>query len=120
MKSKGAIEGCPRSLRPHGTPGQAGIPATDPDGKPDSQFCPSNQSRGAPHLRFPVKFSGLGELNAPFLKERRTLGPVEHSVQEIRGISLVFREMWDTTAPYRPTCYSLNEPEGSAVQHNPI
>jgi hypothetical protein len=33
------------------------------------------------------------------LKERRTRGPVQYIVQEIRGISLVFREMWDTTAP---------------------
>ncbi len=30
------------------------------------------------------------------LKERRTRGPVESCVQEIRGISLVFGEMWDT------------------------
>jgi hypothetical protein len=36
-------------------------------------------------------------LHAPFRKERRTLGFVRGSVQEIRGISLVFREMWDTT-----------------------
>jgi hypothetical protein len=32
------------------------------------------------------------------LKERRTSGLVRGCVQEIRGISLVFREMWDTTA----------------------
>jgi hypothetical protein len=32
------------------------------------------------------------------LEERRTSIPVESRVQEIRGISLVFREMWDTTA----------------------
>jgi hypothetical protein len=31
------------------------------------------------------------------LKERRTRGLVQTSAQEIRGISLVFREMWDTT-----------------------
>jgi hypothetical protein len=43
----------------------------------------------------PVGFCGL---HAPFLKERRTRGPVQRNVQEIRGISLVFREMWDTTA----------------------
>src|SRR5580704_18709567 len=42
--------------------------------------------------------SALRELHAPFLKERRTSSPVQCSVQEIRGISLVFREMWDTTA----------------------
>jgi hypothetical protein len=32
------------------------------------------------------------------LKERRTRSLVQGRVQEIRGISLVFREMWDTTA----------------------
>jgi hypothetical protein len=31
-------------------------------------------------------------------KERRTRCPVECRVQEIRGISLVFREMWDSAA----------------------
>jgi len=29
-------------------------------------------------------------------KERRTRGIIQRSEQEIRGISLVFREMWDT------------------------
>jgi hypothetical protein len=53
---------------------------------------------GAPHPRFPVRLSGFDELYAPFLKERRTRGLVRWGVQEIRGISLVFREMWDTTA----------------------
>jgi hypothetical protein len=53
-------------------------------------------STGAPHPRFPVKPVGFRTLHAPFLKERRTRGPVQRSVQEIRGISLVFREMWDT------------------------
>jgi hypothetical protein len=33
------------------------------------------------------------------LKERRTRSLVQGRVQEIRGISLVFREMWDTTIP---------------------
>jgi len=53
---------------------------------------------GAPHPRFPVRLKGFDELHAPFLNERRTRGFVRCSVQEIRGISLVFREMWDTTA----------------------
>jgi hypothetical protein len=39
--------------------------------------------------------------HAPFLKERRTRGHVQRSLQEIRGISLVFREMWDSTAADR-------------------
>jgi hypothetical protein len=43
-----------------------------------------------------VKLSGLRRLHALFLKERRTRGPVQCSVQEIRGVSLVFREMWGT------------------------
>jgi hypothetical protein len=46
-----------------------------------------------------VKLDGFRELHAPFRKERRTRGLVQGSVQKIRGISLVFREMWDTTAP---------------------
>ncbi len=53
---------------------------------------------GAPYPRFPVRLKGFDELHAPFLNERRTRGLVRCSVQEIRGISLVFREMWDTTA----------------------
>jgi hypothetical protein len=32
------------------------------------------------------------------LKERRTRSRVQCCVQEIRGISLAFREMWDTTS----------------------
>ncbi len=52
---------------------------------------------GAPHPRFPVKFRGSCEIHAPFLEERRTRGSIWGCVQEIRGISLVFREMWDTT-----------------------
>jgi hypothetical protein len=52
---------------------------------------------GAPHPRFPVELGGFRALHAPFLKERRTRGALHCSVQEIRGISLVFREMWDTT-----------------------
>jgi hypothetical protein len=55
-----------------------------------------NNSPGAPHPRFPVQLSGFRELHAPFLKERRTRSLVERRVQEIRGISLVFREMWDS------------------------
>jgi hypothetical protein len=51
-----------------------------------------------PHIpRFPVKLRGFRTPHAPFLKERRTRGLVQGCVQEIRGISLVFREMWDTT-----------------------
>jgi hypothetical protein len=50
-----------------------------------------------------VKFRGFPELPAPFLEERRTRGPIQSCVQEIRGISLVFREMWDTAGlPLKP------------------
>ncbi len=52
---------------------------------------------GAPYPRFPVELSGFRELQTPFLKERRTRSPCERRVQEIRGISLVFREMWRAT-----------------------
>src|SRR6202034_4793424 len=55
------------------------------------------RTRGAPYPRFPVELIGFRELHAPFLKERRTSGLVRCCVQEIRGISLVFREMWGAT-----------------------
>jgi hypothetical protein len=61
-------------------------------------FFPGNKIPGAPHPRFPVGCRGFREPHAPFLKERRTRGFVQGCVQEIRGISLVFREMWDSTA----------------------
>jgi len=71
-----------------------------------------HQSPGAPHPRFPVEFRGFPELHAPFLKERRTRGPVQCCVQEIRGISLVFREMWDTAGlPLKPAV-SPTDPHG--------
>jgi hypothetical protein len=56
------------------------------------------QIRGCPIPRFPVEPRGRYELHAPFLRERRTRGTIQRSEQEIRGISLVFREMWDTTS----------------------
>jgi hypothetical protein len=38
------------------------------------------------------------------LKERRTRGPIQSCVQEIRGTSLIFREMWDTAGlPANPS-----------------
>jgi hypothetical protein len=43
-----------------------------------------------------VEFRGFPEVHAALLKESRTRGHVQSCVQEIRGISLVFREMWDT------------------------
>ncbi len=55
------------------------------------------RTRGAPYPRFPVKLSGFRGLHAPFLKERRIRSPCQRRVQEIRGISLVFREMWGMT-----------------------
>jgi hypothetical protein len=61
-------------------------------------LSPFQEAWGAPHPRFPEKFSGSREPHAPFLNERRTRCLVQCRVQEIRGISLVFREMWDTTA----------------------
>jgi hypothetical protein len=65
------------------------------------------RSPGAPHPRFPVEFRGFPELYAPFLKERRTRGPFQSCVQEIRGISLVSREMWDTAGlPLNPVAGS--------------
>ncbi len=63
-----------------------------------SKVCPYQGSRGAPHPRFPVEVSDCREVHAVFLTENRTRCPVQRRVQEIRGISLVFREMWVTTA----------------------
>jgi hypothetical protein len=40
-----------------------------------------------PHVpEFPVDANGFHKLHAPFLKERRTRGLVQGSVQEIRGV----------------------------------
>jgi hypothetical protein len=61
-------------------------------------FVPATKSRVPHTLGFPVKFVGVGEPYAAFLNESRTrcrrLGPRTGNP----GISLVFCEMWDTTA----------------------
>jgi hypothetical protein len=60
-------------------------------------------NRRVPTPRFPVEFRGFPELPAPFLR-KRIRGPVQSCVQEIRVISLVFREMWDTAGlPLEPS-----------------
>jgi hypothetical protein len=52
-----------------------------------------------PHIPdFLRSLVGSREPHAPFLKERRTRCLVRCRVQEIRGISVVFREIWDATA----------------------
>jgi hypothetical protein len=52
-----------------------------------------------PHTTdFLCSFVGFLDFLRLSLKERRTRGTVQSCVQEIRGISLVFCEMWDTTA----------------------
>jgi hypothetical protein len=53
---------------------------------------------GAPYPRFPVELGGFPDFHAPFLKERRTRRSWFIPLQEIRGISPVFGEMWDSTA----------------------
>ncbi len=55
-------------------------------------------------------WSFVGSLNFMrlSLKERRTRGPVQSCVQEIRGISLVFREMWATAS--RPSSLPRSPP----------
>jgi hypothetical protein len=45
-----------------------------------------------------VKFVGVNELHAAFLNESRTRGGWLVPRTGNPGISLVFREMWDTTA----------------------
>ena len=52
---------------------------------------------GAPCPVFPVKFVGVDELHAAFLNESRTRGRRLVPRTGNPGISLVFREMWDTT-----------------------
>jgi hypothetical protein len=46
---------------------------------------------------FPVKFVGVDELHAAFLNESRTRGRCLVPRTGNPGISLVFREMWDST-----------------------
>ena len=57
----------------------------------------------------------------PFLRERRTRSHVQGRVQEIRGISLVFREMWGTTDVDRkasPTRPSLGDSPGERLSYS--
>ena len=50
----------------------------------------------APPPDFLWSLGGLANLMRLYLKKGAHAAFVEGSVQEIRGISLVFREMWDT------------------------
>jgi len=59
---------------------------------------PSTGRPGAPHPGFPVKLVGVDELHAAFLNESRTRRPRWVPRTGNSGISLVFREMWETTA----------------------
>ncbi len=62
------------------------------------QNHPRNKTR-VPHIQdFLCSFVGSLTCMRLSLKERRTRGPIQSCVQEIRGISLVFGEMWDSTA----------------------
>jgi hypothetical protein len=76
---------------------------------------PHTDSGRVPHVRTSVRglsktgrspIKGLSfplSRNELFFSENRTRGPVQSCVQEIRGISLVFREMWDTAGlPLKP------------------
>jgi hypothetical protein len=63
-----------------------------------------------------VEFRGFPELHAALLKESRTRGPVLSCVQEIRGISLVFREMWDTADPSLKPVAGPTEPHEWVAQ----
>jgi hypothetical protein len=53
---------------------------------------------GAHTPGFPVKFGGVDEPHAAFLNESRTRGRLLGPCTGNPGISLVFREMWYTTA----------------------
>jgi hypothetical protein len=54
-------------------------------------------NRWVPHTPDFLGAEWFRQLHAPFLKERRTRSHIQCSLQEIRGISLVFGEVWDTT-----------------------
>jgi hypothetical protein len=71
-------------------------------------------SRRVPHIPdFLWSFVGSLNLMRLSLKERRARGPVQSCVLEIRGISLVFREMWDTAGlPLKPVA-GPTEPPGA-------
>jgi len=58
-----------------------------------------------------VKFGGFDEFHAAFLNESRTSGRILVPRTENPGISLVFREMWDSTAvnPSFPVSNSIEE-----------
>jgi hypothetical protein len=68
-----------------------------------SSFCPFHMA-GVPHIPdFLGSLAGSANFMRLSFKERRTRRPVRCHVQEIRGISLVFREMWDSTNVSRAT-----------------
>jgi hypothetical protein len=54
-----------------------------------------------------VKFVGVDELHAAFLDENRTRGPFLVPRAGNPGISLVFREIWDTTALNRQVFHPI-------------
>jgi hypothetical protein len=58
---------------------------------------------------FPVKFGGVDALYAAFLNESRTRSRLLDAHTGNPGISLVFREMWDTTK----LNHKLSRPRGS-------
>ena len=61
-------------------------------------LCPPSEG-WVPHTPgFPVKLVGVVELQAAFLNESRTRGRCLVPRTGNPGISLVFREMWDSTA----------------------
>ena len=60
-------------------------------------ISPRHRSTGARTPGFPVKFGGLDALHAALLNESRTRGRLLVPRTGNPGISLVFREMWDTT-----------------------
>jgi hypothetical protein len=63
---------------------------------------------------FPVKFVGVDELHAAFLNESRTRGRCLVPRTGNPGISLVFREMWDTTDVDRKVRRTNRESEGKS------
>jgi hypothetical protein len=59
-----------------------------------------------------VKFGGLDALHAAFLNESRTRGRLLVPRTGNPGISLVFREMWDTITACIKICSIATKNEG--------
>jgi hypothetical protein len=78
----------------------------------------SATEHGVPHNPdFLESLLGSANFMRLSIKERRTPGFVRRSEQETRGISLVFREMWDATNPNDFVCGAKDCEFAAVVSH---